>query len=69
MPVRDAITLGILAGGRASRLGGRDKAWLQRNGVPVEMYIYPRQGHAISEPRLLADAAQRNLDWFARMLL
>ncbi|MGH8031355.1 MAG: molybdenum cofactor guanylyltransferase [Luteimonas sp.] len=28
------ITLGILAGGRASRLGGRDKAWLERNGVP-----------------------------------
>jgi len=29
-----AVTLGILAGGRASRLGGRDKAWLQRAGVP-----------------------------------
>lgn len=28
------MTLGILAGGRASRLGGRDKAWLQRAGVP-----------------------------------
>jgi dipeptidyl aminopeptidase/acylaminoacyl peptidase len=42
---------------------------LQRCGAPVEMYIYPRQGHAISEPRLLADAAQRNLDWFTRMLL
>ncbi|MET3929996.1 molybdopterin-guanine dinucleotide biosynthesis protein A [Lysobacter sp. OAE881] len=27
------ITLGILAGGRASRLGGIDKAWLQRDGV------------------------------------
>lgn len=24
----------MLAGGRASRLGGRDKAWLQRGGVP-----------------------------------
>ncbi|MCJ0824758.1 molybdenum cofactor guanylyltransferase [Luteimonas sp. 50] len=29
-----AVTLGILAGGRATRLGGRDKAWLQRDGVP-----------------------------------
>ena len=28
------ITLGILAGGRASRLGGRDKAWLELAGVP-----------------------------------
>lgn len=27
------ITLGILAGGRASRLGGVDKAWLVRDGV------------------------------------
>jgi molybdopterin-guanine dinucleotide biosynthesis protein A len=27
-------TLGILAGGRASRLGGIDKAWLVRSGVP-----------------------------------
>ncbi len=31
---RTQVTLGILAGGRASRLGGRDKAWLQRAGVP-----------------------------------
>lgn len=27
------MTLGLLAGGRASRLGGRDKAWLQRAGI------------------------------------
>lgn len=27
------ITLGILAGGRATRLGGLDKAWLERGGV------------------------------------
>lgn len=29
-----AITLGILAGGGATRLGGCDKAWLERDGVP-----------------------------------
>ena len=29
------ITLGILAGGRAVRLGGLDKAWLHRDGVPL----------------------------------
>jgi molybdopterin-guanine dinucleotide biosynthesis protein A len=28
------ITLGILAGGQATRLGGCDKAWLERDGVP-----------------------------------
>lgn len=31
---REPTTLGILAGGVASRLGGRDKAWLERAGVP-----------------------------------
>ncbi len=29
-----SLTLGILAGGEATRLGGRDKAWLERDGVP-----------------------------------
>jgi molybdopterin-guanine dinucleotide biosynthesis protein A len=28
------LTLGLVAGGRASRLGGIDKAWLTRGGVP-----------------------------------
>jgi dipeptidyl aminopeptidase/acylaminoacyl peptidase len=42
---------------------------LERLGIPVEMYIYPRQGHAINEPHLLADAIQRNLDWFTAKLL
>jgi len=31
---RSRITLGILAGGLATRLGGMDKAWLEREGVP-----------------------------------
>jgi len=30
---RGDITFGILAGGRATRLGGLDKAWLQRDGI------------------------------------
>ncbi|MGH8081598.1 MAG: molybdenum cofactor guanylyltransferase, partial [Lysobacter sp.] len=29
---RHDLTLGLLAGGRASRLGGIDKAWLRRDG-------------------------------------
>lgn len=42
MHARDAVTLGILAGGRASRLGGRDKAWLQREGVPQVLRVARR---------------------------
>lgn len=42
---------------------------LERLNVPVKMYIYPRQGHAILEPRLLMDVARRNLDWFEQMLV
>lgn len=32
------VTLGILAGGRAVRLGGLDKAWLHRDGVPLVVH-------------------------------
>lgn len=42
MPARADVTLGILAGGRATRLGGRDKAWLQRGGVPQVVRIARR---------------------------
>lgn len=38
----DGVTLGILAGGQATRLGGRDKAWLERDGVPRVMAIAGR---------------------------
>lgn len=31
---RTDTTLGVVAGGRATRLGGLDKAWLERDGVP-----------------------------------
>ena len=39
---RSLVTLGILAGGRASRLGGFDKAWLERDGVPQVLRIARR---------------------------
>ncbi|MDH5821452.1 molybdenum cofactor guanylyltransferase [Luteimonas sp. RD2P54] len=32
-PIVRAFDVGILAGGRGSRLGGADKAWLRRDGV------------------------------------
>lgn len=34
-----SVTLGILAGGQGSRLGGRDKAWLERDGVPLVLAL------------------------------
>ena len=37
-----AVTLGILAGGRATRLGGLDKAWLERDGTPQILRIAQR---------------------------
>jgi dipeptidyl aminopeptidase/acylaminoacyl peptidase len=42
---------------------------LKRQGVPVEMVIYPRQGHGIAEPRLRLDVRRRAIAWFVRWLL
>lgn len=38
----DSVTLGILAGGRATRLAGRDKAWIERNGRPLVLALAGR---------------------------
>jgi dipeptidyl aminopeptidase/acylaminoacyl peptidase len=42
---------------------------LKRQGVPAELMIYPRQGHAIDEPRLVIDVRRRSVVWFERWLL
>jgi dipeptidyl aminopeptidase/acylaminoacyl peptidase len=42
---------------------------LKRQGVPVEMVIYPRQGHGISEPRLRLDVRRRAVAWLEHWLL
>lgn len=42
---------------------------LKRQGVPVRMVIYPRQGHGIAEPRLRCDMQRRPVAWFERWLL
>lgn len=50
------VTLGILAGGAASRLGGLDKAWLQREGLPQ---VLRRRGELASAAcRVLVSAHQ-----------
>jgi molybdopterin-guanine dinucleotide biosynthesis protein A len=53
-------TLGILAGGRARRLGGVDKAWLSRDGVPQVLRIARRFAHEVDATLVSAnhDAAR-----------
>lgn len=41
---------------------------LKMRGVPVQFVLYPRQGHAIEEPRLLRAVMRHNLEWFDRWL-
>lgn len=56
--VPDSITLGILAGGRATRLDGLDKAWLERDGVPQVVRIARRlESHVAT----VIASANRNL--------
>ena len=59
---RSQVTLGILAGGRASRLGGRDKAWLQRAGVPQVIRLARRFE---AECGAVLVGANANLDRYA----
>lgn len=48
-PPDNAVTLGILAGGRATRLGGADKAWLERDGVPQVVRLSRRFAAEVAE--------------------
>ncbi len=57
-----AITLGLIAGGKASRLGGIDKAWLERSGVPQVLRWQRRFSH---EVRATLVSANRDLDRYA----
>lgn len=44
-PIPSDLTLGILAGGRATRLGGLDKAWLERDGLAQVLRWQRRFAH------------------------
>lgn len=59
---RDELTLGLLAGGLASRLGGRDKAWLSRDGVPQVLRLASRFAGATGAVLV---SANRNLPRYA----
>lgn len=47
-PTSPHVTLGIVAGGRATRLGGIDKAWLQRDGQPQVLRWRDRFANEVS---------------------
>ncbi|MBX9402944.1 NTP transferase domain-containing protein [Lysobacter sp. BMK333-48F3] len=56
MPIpRSELTLGILAGGRASRLGGLDKAWLQRDGEAQVLRLVRRFRERVGAVRISAN--------------
>ncbi|MFL5580862.1 MAG: S9 family peptidase [Gemmatimonadaceae bacterium] len=42
---------------------------LKRNGVPVELVFYPREGHGFQEPRHQLDRMRREMAWFDRWVL
>ena len=56
------VTLGILAGGRATRLSGIDKAWLTRDGVPQVLRLSRRFDGQVAA---VIVSANRNHDSYA----
>lgn len=63
---RTAITLGILAGGRGERLGGRDKAWVRHYGKPLLQHTLSAFPGAFAERLVSTRAADPR---FERMQL
>jgi len=61
-PTAANITLGILAGGRATRLGGLDKAWLQQEGQPRVLRWRDRFANEVS---VIVVSANRDLPRYA----
>lgn len=57
-----SITLGLLAGGQATRLGGIDKAWLERDGTPQVLRHARAFGARVGEVLV---SANRNPDRYA----
>ena len=40
-----------------------------KTGLPIEMVVYPRQGHGLREPKLSLAAMEKNLEWFNKWVL
>jgi len=41
---------------------------LKRQGCPVQMVVYPRMPHSISEPKFVEDIGVRELEWCNKYL-
>ncbi len=44
-------------------------SYLQLNGIPSRLVLYPREGHGINEPKHMVDYQTRELEWFRHYLL
>ncbi|MEK6299984.1 MAG: S9 family peptidase [Acidobacteriota bacterium] len=42
---------------------------LRKNGVPVEMVLFPREPHGLQEPRHRLDKMRREYSWFSKYVL
>lgn len=42
---------------------------LKKNGVPVEMVVYPREPHGLREPNHQLDKMEREMAWFEKWML
>jgi dipeptidyl aminopeptidase/acylaminoacyl peptidase len=42
---------------------------LRKNGVPVEMVVFPREPHGLQEPRHRLDKMRREYAWFSKYVL
>lgn len=42
---------------------------LRKNGVPVEMVLFPREPHGLQEPRHRLDKMRREYNWFSKYVL
>jgi dipeptidyl aminopeptidase/acylaminoacyl peptidase len=42
---------------------------LKKNGVPVEMVLFPREPHGLQEPRHRLDKMRREYAWFSKHVL
>ena len=42
---------------------------LKKNGVPVEMVVFPREPHGLQEPRHRLDKMRREYSWFSNYVL
>lgn len=56
------LSLGLLAGGRATRLGGLDKAWLERDGLAQVLHLSRRYATQTSAVLI---SANRDLERYA----